>query len=114
MRRNKGFDRDFAEYELKSAMQQLPNAREVIFLRLPQVKAATGLSKTSIYEKIKENTFPSPVPIGKRTVGWVEFEIKQWAIDQVMAARSERQEIPHKPARSATHFDHHARLRRSA
>lgn len=66
---------------------------EIIFLRLPQVKAATGLSKTSIYEKIKCNAFPLPIPIGKRAVGWIASEIKQWAANQVLAAREERRHI---------------------
>lgn len=59
-----------------------------IFLRLPEVKAVTGLSKTTIYERIREADFPSPVPIGKRAVGWIESEIKQWAANRVLASRS--------------------------
>jgi len=60
----------------------------ITFLRLPQVKAATGLSKTTIYEKIREETFPSPVPIGKRAVGWLQSEIREWAANQVSAGRT--------------------------
>ena len=60
----------------------------VTFLRLPEVKAVTGLSKTTIYERIREADFPSPVPIGKRAVGWIESEIKQWAANRVLASRS--------------------------
>lgn len=59
--------------------------REITFLRLPQVKATTGLSKTTIYEKIKNNDFPCPVQISKRAVGWVESEVRQWAAKQVSA-----------------------------
>lgn len=61
---------------------------DVTFLRLPEVKAVTGLSKTTIYERIREADFPSPVPIGKRAVGWIESEIKQWAANRVLASRS--------------------------
>jgi hypothetical protein len=37
---------------------------EVSFLRLPKVKAVTGLSKTSLYALIKERSFPAPVRLG--------------------------------------------------
>ncbi|SDF02339.1 helix-turn-helix transcriptional regulator [Terriglobus roseus] len=53
------------------------------FLRLPQVTDTVGLSKTSIYEMIKREAFPSPVPIGKRAVGWIEEEIRGWAEEQI-------------------------------
>lgn len=66
---------------------------DITFLRLPQVKATTGLSKTSIYERIKENSFPLPVPLGKRAVGWVASEVRQWAANQVSSAREERRHL---------------------
>ena len=40
------------------------------FLRLRQVIEATGRSRSSIYEAIKEGTFPPPIPIGARAVAW--------------------------------------------
>jgi prophage regulatory protein len=60
-------------------------SNEITFLRLPQVKATTGLSKTTIYEKIKDNAFPCPVQISKRAVAWVESEVRQWAANQISA-----------------------------
>jgi predicted DNA-binding transcriptional regulator AlpA len=47
---------------------------DVSFLRLPEVKALTGLSKTSIYELIREKSFPAPVRLGPRAVSWVKTE----------------------------------------
>jgi len=38
-------------------------------LRLPAVKAATGLSRSTIYARISEGTFPAPVALGGRAVG---------------------------------------------
>ncbi len=46
------------------------------------------LSKTRIYERIREVDSLSPVPIGKQAVGWIESEIKQWAASRVFASRS--------------------------
>lgn len=61
---------------------------DVCFLRLPEVKSVTGLSKTSIYELIREKSFPAPVRLGPRAVAWVRSEIRQWALERVRASRS--------------------------
>ena len=61
---------------------------DVSFLRLPEVKAVTGLSKTSIYDLIREKSFPAPVRLGPRAVAWVKSEIRQWAVQRVHASRS--------------------------
>jgi prophage regulatory protein len=56
-------------------------------IRLPQVKASTGLSKSSIYARIAEGTFPKQIPLGPRLVVWVESDIQNWIEEQVFAAR---------------------------
>ena len=56
-------------------------------LRLPQVKETTGLSKSSIYARISEGTFPKQIPLGPRLVVWVESDIQNWISEQVSAAR---------------------------
>ncbi len=47
-------------------------------LRLPAVRARTGLSKTTIYFQVSEGVFPAPVLLGQRAVGWIEAEIADW------------------------------------
>jgi prophage regulatory protein len=61
---------------------------EVIFLRLPKVKAVTGLSKSSLYELIRANSFPAPVHLGARTVAWVASEVSQWAAERILCSRT--------------------------
>ncbi|PSJ06659.1 helix-turn-helix transcriptional regulator [Cyanobium usitatum] len=56
-------------------------------LRLPEVKATTGLSKSSIYARISDGTFPKQIPLGPRLVVWVEADIQNWISEQVSAAR---------------------------
>jgi len=56
-------------------------------LRLPAVKARTGLSRSTIYLRVAEGTFPKPVSLGGRAVGWVESEIQQWLEQQIEASR---------------------------
>ena len=56
-------------------------------LRLPEVKATTGLSKSSIYSRISEGIFPKQSTLGPRLVVWVESDIQNWISEQVSAAR---------------------------
>lgn len=56
-------------------------------LRLPAVKSRTGLSRSSIYAKVRTGEFPKPISIGIRSIGWVESEIQQWIAGRVKASR---------------------------
>ena len=47
-------------------------------LRLPAVKARTGLSRSTIYLRISEGTFAPPISLGARAVGWYESDITAW------------------------------------
>ena len=55
-------------------------------LRLPQVKAKAGLSRSAIYSLEKTGDFPARIPLGARSVGWIESEVQAW-IDVRMSAR---------------------------
>ena len=56
-------------------------------LRLPDVKRSTGLSRSTIYLRIAQGTFPKPVSLGGRAVGWLEAEIQEWLQRQIEASR---------------------------
>jgi prophage regulatory protein len=56
-------------------------------LRLPAVKSRTGLSRSTIYLRVAEGTFPKPVSLGARAVGWVEAEIQQWLEQRIKSTR---------------------------
>lgn len=47
-------------------------------LRRPEVEAHTGLSRSTIYAWMKEGTFPKPVKLGARLVGWMDTDIEAW------------------------------------
>lgn len=55
-------------------------------LRLNDVKERTGLPRSTIYLRISQGSFPKPVNLGGRTVGWVEAEVQQW-LDLQLANR---------------------------
>lgn len=56
-------------------------------LRLPAVKARTGLSRSTIYLRITEGSFPPPVSLGGRAVGWIEAEVNEWLARRIEASR---------------------------
>jgi prophage regulatory protein len=47
-------------------------------MRLPSVETHTGLSKSEIYRRIKDGTFPKPLKLGARAVAWTAAEIDEW------------------------------------
>lgn len=59
-------------------------------LRLKEVIENTGLSRSTIYKYVSEGTFPEPVHLGGRTVGWVNHEIEDWIIAKVEARDSKQ------------------------
>jgi len=44
-----------------------------------------------MYARIKNGTFPRPVPTGSNSVAWVESEIDQWIADRIAARRAAEQ-----------------------
>ena len=59
------------------------NRAQPRFLRLPQVLEMTGMSKTYIYARIKDGTFPKQIQLGSRSVVWSEQEVTKWLEDQI-------------------------------
>ncbi|MEZ3184869.1 AlpA family transcriptional regulator [Pseudomonas sp. LM13] len=55
-------------------------------IRLQQVMQMTGLGRSTVYKYVSENWFPKPIPLGGRSVGWLESEVVEW----IMARVSER------------------------
>ncbi len=60
---------------------------ETNILRLPAVIERTGLARSSIYQRIKERTFPEPISLGDRAVGWIDSEIESWINDRIADSR---------------------------
>lgn len=47
-------------------------------LRLRDVTARTGMSRSTIYRRIDDKTFPKPVKVGDFAVRWRESTIDGW------------------------------------
>ena len=62
---------------------------EMAILRRPQVEQRTGLSRSTLYQYIKEGNFPKPIPLGPRAVGWLESDVCDWIAARVRIAQYE-------------------------
>ena len=62
-------------------------------LRRKQVEARTGLSRSTIYARIKAGTFPAPVSLGPRAVGWIEDDVQRWLSDRIEAGWSATKKV---------------------
>ena len=47
-------------------------------LRLPAVLDRTGLSRSTLYRKIDQSTFPRQIKISERCAGWRSSAIDAW------------------------------------
>ncbi len=61
---------------------------QTTILRLPEVKARTGLSRSTIYARISQGSFPKQVSLGARAVGWIDREVNDWISTRIDEAKS--------------------------
>ena len=52
-------------------------------IRLKQVKAMTGLSRTTIYRFMSINEFPKQIKLGPKSSGWLIDEVDEWIKRQI-------------------------------
>ena len=72
-----------------TSMIEQETRRQVRFLRLPEVLARTGLSRSTIYVRLDQGRFPRPVSLGARAVGWLESEVDEWIRERIAASRGD-------------------------
>ena len=56
-------------------------------IRRPELESRFGLKRSTIYDAIKAGTFPAPIRLGARAVGWLETEIDSWINARIAASR---------------------------
>ena len=50
-------------------------------VRIREVMDVTGLSKTTIWRRVRDHEFPVPLKLGgpnTRTIGWREADVEAW------------------------------------
>ena len=63
-------------------------------IRMETVRARTGLSRSTIYRKIKEGTFPPQLRISIHGAGWRESDINSWVANPVTWRVTNNNEAP--------------------
>jgi prophage regulatory protein len=56
-------------------------------LRRKQVELLVGLSRSSIYQRVAEGTFPKQIHLGPRSVGWLASEVEAWVQARIAESR---------------------------
>lgn len=56
-------------------------------LRMRDVKARTGLSRSEVYRREALGLFPKRVVLGSRCVGWSSDEISAWIKERIRETR---------------------------
>ena len=62
------------------------------FIRIKEVLNRTGLSRTALYKKVADHTFPQSFALAGTTVVWLETEIQEW-IESCIQERDQRVKI---------------------
>ncbi|HEK1481302.1 AlpA family transcriptional regulator [Pseudomonas aeruginosa] len=55
-------------------------------LRLPNVCALVGLSKSQIYRLIRAGEFPAAVQLGANSVAWPAEHVHAWVAEKISAS----------------------------
>lgn len=57
-----------------------------LLLRLPNVCALVGLSKSQIYRLIRAGEFPSGISLGANSVAWSSEQVHAWVLEKIAAS----------------------------
>jgi prophage regulatory protein len=60
----------------------------VKMLRRKDVEERTGLKRSTIYDHVKRGTFPRPIQLGPKVIGWIESEVDAWIDLQIELTRT--------------------------
>mgnify|MGYP000369959343 CR=1 FL=1 len=56
-------------------------------IRRNELEKIVGLSRSGIYLRMDAGTFPRPIPLGGRSVGWLESDIQSWIDARIAEAK---------------------------
>lgn len=52
-------------------------------LRLPAVLRRTGIGRTTLWDLIRKQKFPTPIKLGSKSIGFVESEVDEWIVAKI-------------------------------
>ena len=56
-------------------------------LRVPQVLDRLGIGRSTLYEWMARDAFPRSIPLGERSIGWLESDVDEWIEARARRAR---------------------------
>ena len=59
------------------------------YIRFAEVKKLSGLSRSNIFSRVAEGTFPAPTKLGERSSGWNSCLLQSW-LDNPAGWRAEK------------------------
>ena len=65
-----------------------PEAKMI--LRMKEVCSELGVSRASVYRLLQSGSFPKPLKLGKRAIGWERDHIQQWVKSRSAALQTEQ------------------------
>ncbi len=69
-------------------VQQLKTAlNQTALIRRKEVERLTALSRSRIYDLMKQGAFPKPVALGAMSVAWLETEVREWIASRIADSR---------------------------
>ena len=77
------------QHLISKSIVPLQQERLSRLIRLPEVMARVGLSRSTIYNRIADGTFIAPVRLGEKSVAWLESDIDGWIQDRIAQAGRE-------------------------
>lgn len=67
----------------------LPPTDDIAMLRIDQVRALVGLSRATIYAKVKDGSFPRPIKLSLNAVAWQRVAVKAWIEERVQESQQQ-------------------------
>ncbi|GLK90045.1 helix-turn-helix transcriptional regulator [Pseudomonas turukhanskensis] len=68
--------------------QAVPLEQPRRFIKLREVKTLTTLSTSELYRRIADGAFPRQVPLGPKSVVWIESEVLAWCDARIAESRA--------------------------
>lgn len=59
--------------------------QQTTLIRRKEVERLTALSRSRIYDLMRQGAFPKPVALGSMSVAWVSAEIYEWIAARIAA-----------------------------
>ena len=69
--------------------REKPDSRAPLrILRMPEVVARTGLTARMIRILVARGSFPPPIRLSRRAVGWLESDVHAWLLERIARSRA--------------------------